>query len=260
MNRPFYSITINGKNTWDEWQMMPVGEGKIEFNSPEPRTNFVTVPGSSNILDYSEVPAGFPTYDPRKGSLNFRFKQGNKSVRSRWQDFKNFVHGRQVTIINEDEPEFYYEGRLSVSNLKYKSRGDWADIEVEYLLHAYKMEIVASDEPWLWDPFNFETGIIRDYREIIVGGEGTDPVEMHIEGSPKRQPLSMTFSRNTLPASMTDGIGFFWLGTYEEATSDDYEVSYGKYTYPQIVIPPEGIDITFSGNYKVTIHYRGGWL
>lgn len=259
MDRPFYSITINGKNTWDEWQMMPVGEGKIEFSSPKPKTDYVSVPGSSNFLDFSEVLTGYPTYDPREGSLKFRFKQTNKSVRARWQDFKNFVHGQKVTIVNEDEPEYYYEGRMSVGDLEYKSRGDWADVDVNYVLNAYKAEIVASDEDWLWNPFNFESGVIREYTNIIVGGDGESPLTFHIEGSPKRQPLVMTFSRNTLPTSITE-VGFFWVGTYEEPETEDFSVTYGKHTYPQIVIPPEGLDVTFSGNYKVTIHYRGGAL
>lgn len=258
MDRPFYSITINGKNTWDEWKLMPVGEGKIEFITPELKYDAVSVPGSSNILDFTEALTGYPTFNHRKGSLKFRFKQDTRSVRARWNDLKNTLHGQKVTIINEDEPDYYYEGRVTVGELEFKHQGDWADIEIGYILNAYKLEVVASDEDWLWNPFNFETGVIRDYRDITVGGD-VDYVTFHIDGSPKHQPLVMTFSRNTLPVSITEA-GFFWVGTYDEAESDDYPVTYGKFTYPQIIIPPEGINITFSGNYKVTIHYRGGAL
>lgn len=257
MERPFYSVTFGDKNSWDEWNLMPVKAGKIEFATPELKYESVEIPGADNVLDVSEVLTGYPLFDPRKGSLTFRFFDNGKSVRGRFDKLKNYLHGRWMRAVIVDQPEYYYEGRFMVGDFK-PLQGNWGEVDISYILNAYKMEITASDEQWLWDPFNFETGVIRDYREIVVGGEGEDPVEMHIEGSPKHQPLSMTFSRNTLPVAIDEGIGFFWLGTYEEATSDDYEVKYGKFTYPQIVIPPEGLDITFSGNYKVTIHYRGG--
>ena len=269
MDRPFYSITINGKNTWDEWKLMPVGEGKIEFITPELKYDAVSVPGSSNVLDFTEALTGYPTFNPRRGSLKFRFKQDTRSVRARWNDLKNTLHGQKVTIINEDEPDYYYEGRVTVSDIDYKHQGDWADIEIGYILNAYKLEVVASDEDWLWNPFNFETGVIRDYRDILVddehseGEEGSEHVTVFIDGSPKHQPLKVSFSRNTLPEIITGVVGHFFVGTYEEGEAEGvalYEVVYGTYTYPQIIIPPEGLYLTFSGDYKVTIHYRGGAL
>ena len=42
---------------------------------------------------------------------------------------------------------------------------------------AYKYEINVSNEDWLWDVLNFETGIIRDYRGINVSGSSSKLLE-----------------------------------------------------------------------------------
>ena len=51
MDRPFYSITIGGKNTWDEWNLIPLKAGKIEFATPPVKYESVEIPGSDDVLD-----------------------------------------------------------------------------------------------------------------------------------------------------------------------------------------------------------------
>ena len=54
-DRPFYSITFGDKNTWDEWALMPIKAGRIEFATPEVKRESVEVPGADGELDLSEV-------------------------------------------------------------------------------------------------------------------------------------------------------------------------------------------------------------
>lgn len=240
MDRPFYSITINGKNTWDEWALMPVKEGKIEFATPELKYESVEIAGSDDALDMSEVLTGYPLYESRKGSLGFRFYNNGVPARSRFDQLKNFVHGRKVRIINEDQPEYYYEGRVMVGDFKPK-HGNWGDVEISYILNAYKIELTSSSEEWDWDPFNFETGVIRYYKDIVINGETT----VTVVGS--RKPTVPTFIVSG--SSMTLSFG-----------TNLYDLNIGKNVLPQIVLMDEEYEMVFNGNGTVTIDMTAGSL
>ena len=240
MDRPFYSITINGKNTWDEWKLMPVKAGKIEFATPEMKYESVEIAGSDNALDMSEVLTGYPLYESRRGSLNFRFFDNGVSVRSRFDQLKNFLHGKKVKVINEDQPEYYYEGRMMVGDFK-PSKGNWGEVEISYILNAYKLELTSSAEDWEWNPFNFEIGVVRDYKDIVIDGETT----VTVVGS--RKPTVPTFivSGGTLTLS---------FGT------NQYDLIVGKNVLPQIVLMDEEYEMVFSGNGTITIDMTAGLL
>lgn len=239
MDRPFYSITINGKNTWDEWKMMPVKAGKIEFATPEMKYESVEIAGSDNALDMSEVLTGYPLYESRRGSLNFRFFDNGVPVRSRFDQLKNFLHGKKVIVINEDQPEYYYEGRMMVGDFKPK-QGNWGDVEISYILNAYKLELTSSSEDWLWDTFNFETGVIREYKDIEVISHKV----VTVIGS--RKP---TVPRITVSSAMTL--------VYDNTV---YELSTGRNVIPQIVLMDEGYEFNFYGIGTVTIDMTAGSL
>lgn len=240
MDRPFYSITINGKNTWDEWKLMPVKAGKIEFATPEMKYESVEIAGSDNALDMSEVLTGYPLYESRRGSLTFRFFDTGVPARSRFDQLKNFLHGKKVKVINEDQPEYYYEGRMMVGDFK-PSKGNWGDVEISYILDAYKLEINSTADDWLWDPFNFETGVIREYGEIAVTGE----TKVTVIGS--RKPTVPTFIVNG--SSMTLSFG-----------TNQYALKIGKNVLPQIVLMDDKYEMIFDGNGTVTIDMTAGSL
>lgn len=240
MDRPFYSITIGGMNTWDDFHMMPVKAGRIEFATPELKYSAVSVAGSDNELDFSEALTGYPTYEPRKGSVKFRFYDDGTLVRYRFERLKNHLHGKRMQAVIEDEPEFYYEGRFQVGDLKWKEHGNWADTELSYILDAYKLEFTTSLEDWLWDPFNFETGVIREYNGIEVNGEKV----VTITGS--RKPTS--------PRFIVEGTMNM---TFEGVT---YSLTTGTVVIPMIMLVDQEYEFTFRGTGTVSIDMRAGSL
>lgn len=240
MDRPFYSITINGKNTWDEWKLMPVKAGKIDFAPPELRYEVADVAGSDDPLDFTEALTGYPLYKSRRGSIRFRFFDNGTSARNRFDDIKNFLHGKKCKVVIEDQPEYYYEGRMMVEELKFSKYGNWAEFDLSYILNAYKMEIGSSDEDWLWDPFNFETGIIREYKNLRVDGDTV----IEVIGSRKpttpelicSDSMTLTFNGNT------------------------YNLSSGKNIVPQIVLLDDEYEFTVTGSGTITIAMKAGML
>lgn len=240
MDRPFYSVTFGDKNTWDEWNLMPVKAGKIEFATPEVKTEHVEVPGSDDSLDFTEVLTGYPTYDSRKGSVRFRFFNNGVSARSRFNRLKNYLHGRHMKAVIEDEPDYYYIGRFMVGDFEPK-QGNWGDVEISYILNAYKLENTSTNEDWLWDPFNFETGVIREYGGIVVNGKTT----VTVIGS--RKPTVPRFT-------VTGGALTLSVGT------NRYSLPVGRTVLPQIVLMNEEYKMIFEGNGTVEIEMAVGSL
>lgn len=240
MDRPFYSVTFGDKNTWDEWNLMPVKAGKIEFATPEVKSEYIDIPGSDNALDLTEALTGYPIYDSRKGSVRFRFFNNGVSARSRFNRLKNYLHGRHMKAVIEDEPDYYYIGRFMVGDFEPK-QGNWGDVEISYILNAYKLEITSTNEDWLWDPFNFETGVIREYGEIVIDGKTT----VTVIGS--RKPTVPRFT--VTGGSLTLTIGTNW-----------YSLPVGRTVLPQIVLMDEEYEMIFEGNGTVEIEMVVGSL
>lgn len=257
MNRPFYSVTFGNKNTWDEWKLMPVKAGRIEFVTPNVKRETVDVAGSDGELDLSEVLTGYPTYQNRKGTLKFRFFDNGVPVRSRYTQLKNYLHGRTMRAVIEDDFGHYYEGRFMVGDLEWAKHGNWADTEISYDVKPYKLELGISSEDWLWDPFNFETGVIREY-----GGITLNPSEfkfMNIVGS--RKPTVPKF----IVSETVDR---------DQANPAVVELLYGENRYllykgttiiPQILLMDDEYEMRFclmnsDSPCKLSVEFRGGDL
>lgn len=267
MTRPFYSVTFGNKNTWDEWALMPVKEGKIEFVTPEVKAISVDVAGADQALDLTEALTGYPNYYNRKGTLSFRFFDNGVPVRIRFNKLKNYLHGKKMTAIIVDEPDFYYVGRFTVGDLEFAKKGNWGDVTISYNVGAYKNDIVASDEPWLWDPFNFETGVIRNYQKIILEYQNTPVVEsVTVIGSPKPVPLKVTISVPPIASEYAS-----WAYVKMQYGEDIYYLRAGTKIFPNIMLLDDEYEFEFSlladpdtGNalaeVYLTIEYRGGSL
>src|SRR5699024_1202745 len=59
--------------------------------------------------------------------------------------------------------------RVSVN--EWKSSEKYSTIVIDGEVEPYKYELFSSLEDWEWDSFNFETGIIREYKDLRVDGE-----------------------------------------------------------------------------------------
>ena len=211
------TITQNGKtkNTWADWRLVPASRPVIA--PPEPKYQYVDIPGADGELDLTEVLGVGLTYKSREGSLEFIVMNDYNSqfdptyenavgahlytvpyqttsyAPGRWAakyaEIAGFLHGRNVMFALEDDPGYYYIGRMKVN--QWKSDAGNSRITFDYHLDPYKYERTDSLTKWKWDQLNFETGVIREYNNIGVSGSQT----LMIPGTPKRViPTFYTFS------------------------------------------------------------------
>ncbi len=107
-------------------------------------------------------------------------------------------------------------------------------------MEPYKYELFSSLEDWLWDSFDFETGVIREYKDLVVNGSLT----VDVPGTRKEVLPTITAS-----AAMQ----VEWKGIR-------YDLLAGVNKIYAISIPEGDQKLIFYGNGTISIDYRGGIL
>lgn len=233
----FISSDNTEKNTWDDWYLIP--SSRPVFSPPGVKTQYVNIPGGNGQIDLTESLTGYPLYENRTGTFEFYVENGHKLWNILYSEIMNFLHGKYLTAYLEDEPDYIYIGRFDVN--EWKSDKWWSVITINYDVYPYKKDRIGSLDNWLWDPFNFETGIARDYSNINISGTYT------LNIIPTEEPVSPTIS--LLSGSVTLRFG---RKSYNLVTGDNY--------LPEVIITKGNSTLTFKGNGTVQIDYRGGKL
>lgn len=236
----YHSITFGDKNTWDDWFLIP--SSRPVFNPPKVKTVYVDIPGADWHLDMSESLTGEVVYEGREGSLEFIVDNGHRTWSELYSDIMDYLHGQQMRAILEDDPSYYYEGRFAVN--QWKSDPHNSKITIDYNVAPYKFELFSSLEDWLWDPFNFETGVAREYGDLTVDNE----LILVIEGNRKSVVPSFIVSSE-------DGSGL-----KVEFDGTTYSLPDGTSKVANIVIKQGTNALTFTGKGTVSVDYRGGRL
>lgn len=238
----YHSFTFNDEvNTWDDWGVVSVK--RSTFSTPETKVVYIDIPGSDGSLDFTEVLTGVPTYQNRVGTIPFFIYKAARTADTTINSMINYLHGKRVRVVRTDEPDFYYEGRFQIKNYRHTSEGEWGVFDLEYNLEPYKYELFSSLEPWKWDPFNFETGIIRNYADLPVNGTFT----LEIMG--RRMNVVPEFIVTDSPS----GLDVTFRGT-------GYHLDEGKTRNVNIQLGEGMNTLVFTGNGKVSVDYRGGSL
>lgn len=161
----YHSITFGDKNTWDDWHLIPASRPFIA--PPTPKTNVVEVPGMNGTVDLTETLTGSPTYDNRSGSFQFIVVNDYWDWTVAYSTIMAYLHGQKMRIVLEDDPGFYYEGRFSVN--QWASGKTNSSITINYDVYPYKRSLFEYDnDNWEWDPFNFDTDVIRSYNDLAT--------------------------------------------------------------------------------------------
>ena len=126
-------ILFDKINTFVDWRLILTS---LDVTPPEPKTNYVELDGMSGSLDLSEALTGEITYKDRTVSATFWTSEGNHKERERLMSkIIATLHGRKFKIVEPDDPDHYFYGRV-----KIKSQSN----NLAYL----EFSIEATCEPW----------------------------------------------------------------------------------------------------------------
>ena len=229
-------VKFGAYHSYKDWGLRLV---RMYIPMPQPKTYKVSVPGADGTLDLSEV-VGRTTYNDREG-LEFEFDLMDESY-SKWlttySQISNAIHGHKIQVIPDDDVGYFYICRLNVDS--QKSDPVLSQFVLTGTADPYKYDVQTSIEDWLWDPFNFETGVIRELKDIQITA---DSKTVEILGS-----------------------GLDVVPIFAVTTSNDLTLSYGGKSYPLPVgntrlpeVRLGGITktLTFAGTGTLSIDFRG---
>lgn len=142
----YHSVTFGNKNTWTDWKLVPTSRPFIV--PPEPKIKTVDIPGGDGVIDLSETLTGYPVYNRRSGSIEFIVVNDvfepvttYKSWIDTYTEIMNYLHGRQMEMCLEDDPDYWYEGRFKVDS--WASDSNYSKITIGYDLEPYKWKYNA---------------------------------------------------------------------------------------------------------------------
>lgn len=233
----YHSITIGGKNTWDDWHLIPTSRPLV--NPPSIKTSLIEIPGGDGVLNLTNVLAGRPTFKNRTGSWTFVVQNGFMDWATLYSEIMAHLHGQTLRAVLEDDPAYYYEGIFSVN--QWKSDKDYSQIVIDYNVDPYKRKIISNGQDWLWDTFNFETGVIRDYSDLEV----IDSLDVIIWNDMMVNTLTIWCSVSGIQVIYEDNA---------------YTLESGVNDISQIILRKGENTLRFRGQGTVTIESTGGTL
>ena len=88
----------------------------VEIGPAPPRLNLVEVPGANGYVDLTEA-QGIISYGPRDIRWTFALYPGDDWA-TRRSEVSNYLNGKRMQAVLDDDRRWYYEGRLEVSEHK----------------------------------------------------------------------------------------------------------------------------------------------
>lgn len=136
-------VTIDGKESQETYGLVLT---EAVIGQPELETVIISVPGRSGALDCTERLFGGPVYKNRTITLTFKTRQ--KLAKITWPELQTKLstlwHGQTKRIIFDDDPLYFYEGRISIAS--FVVEGQLWTVKVECDCKPYKYLISDSTQ------------------------------------------------------------------------------------------------------------------
>lgn len=110
---------------------------KVEVEPARPKLNLVDIPGADGSRDLSALPAGRVVYEDRSITWTFALYPGEKWD-AKHRQVSNALNGRECKITLDTDPDYYYQGRLSVQ--EYNLDRTLRQITVEAICRPWIMK------------------------------------------------------------------------------------------------------------------------
>lgn len=146
-------------NTWYDWRLVLTSK---DVTPPDPKTNYVAIDGMDGTLDLSESLTGEVTYNDRTVTASFWTCEGTYKERDRLlREIRTSLHGKKVKIIEPDDPEHYFYGRVKIKN------------QINKLPYA-ELSIECTCEPWRYaiEDIVRRVDLSSDIVNVMIRNEG----------------------------------------------------------------------------------------
>ena len=107
-----HGVTFGTKHSYRAWGLML--KSRPIITPPVPKTKLIQVPGTSKVIDLTETLTGSVEYETRSIRCEFCVLGGRPKWAAVYSDVLNEIHGQRLKIVMDDDPNYYYIGRVAV--------------------------------------------------------------------------------------------------------------------------------------------------
>ena len=133
------------------------------ISTPSPKTETIDIPGGDGVLDLTEF-FGETKYNNRNLSFEFSSIIPRSFFMSQFSHIQDALHGQKMRIVLDDDPEWYYTGRISVS--EWKAEKAVGKLTIDCDCEPYKTKLF---ETIVTEAVNGpKTVILTNSRKIVV--------------------------------------------------------------------------------------------
>ena len=212
-------IKFGNYHSWNDFQLILASK---TIGTPSPKTETIDIPGGDGVLDLTEF-FGETKYSNRNLSFELSSMVNPSEFMPLFSRVQNALHGKKMTITLDDDPEWCYTGRISVSEWK-------SDRNIGKL-------VVDCD----CEPYKHQIGTTEIFRAISGTSSFTMP------NSRKRVVPEVKVTSDS-GLTVTFGSGKVW------------NLSSGSYLLPELELVEGDNPITVTGNGSITFTYTQGNL
>ncbi len=188
-----------------------------EIGAPQIKTQKINIDGADSALDLTEF-FGDVKYEDVTHRFNFSTIVPQADFLSQFSTIKNALHGRKMRIVLDDDPHFYYFGRLSVSKFTNEKNIGIISIDADCEPYKYKLD--------------------KTVVELYVNGDFTAQV-----------PNSRKRVVPEVKVEATGSIRIVYQGNI-------WDLGSGSYTLPELELAEGDNEITLAGVGTVTLTYQ----
>lgn len=232
-------ILFDALHTSRDWELKLVS---YHIPMPSVKEKIQNIPGAHGVLDLTE--ADGTVYYNRRENIEIVLELMDDSYQvwlAKYSEIAAVVHGQKMKMILDDQPDCYYLARMNLDSTK--SDPVLSQFVLTGSADPFKYDVSTSAEDWLWDPFNFRSGVIRVLKDIKItasnksvkvagGGVGTAPIFQVKTAS----NLKVIFGGKSYPLTV------------------------GRNRLPEIRVGKTDVTLNFTGTGELTIDYRGRYL
>ena len=105
------SSTSDVRDTAYNWGLVM---SKKVIGTPAVKEKIIDLADRDGVLDFTESLTGVPAYETRELSFTFEYLDAIENWTEISTDIRNVLHGRRLLIVEPDDMDYYYMGRVSV--------------------------------------------------------------------------------------------------------------------------------------------------
>ena len=193
-----------------------------EIGSPEVKKKLLDVEGADGTLDYTDF-FGEPKYSDVTHKFPFATIVPMNEFLSHYSTVKSALHGKKMPIILDDEPDYYYVGRLYVQGFTNEKNIGHITIEAECEPYKYKLAKTT----------------------VTKAVNGTDNIVL--TNARKRAVPEVNIETET-SINITYGSGLIW------------DLGPGSYTLPELELVEGDNTVTVTGTGSISFTWQEGVL